>query len=163
MRVALDATYALDPEPTGVARYSRRLIAALAAADPDLEMTLAARARRFAALRREFPPPRFRHCLLQEPLNLRLPRRVDLFHGLNQRLPRYRFRRLIVTVHDVFPLADNRYSSPDFRQRFSRLIRDAVARADAIIAVSGYTRDQLCAHLGVDPGRVKVKIGRAHV
>ncbi len=156
MRVALDATYALDPEPTGVARYSRRLITALAAADPKMEILLAARARRFAALRREFAPPRFRHCLLQEPLNLRLPRRVDLFHGLNQRLPRYRFRRQVVTVHDVFPLSDNRYSSPDFRRRFSALIRDAVARADAVIAVSAHTRDELCRHLDVDPAGVAV-------
>lgn len=156
MRVALDATYALDPEPSGVARYSRGILRALAEAEPGLEMVLCARARRFAALRRDFPPPRFRHCLLQEPLNFRLPRRVDLFHGLNQRLPRYRFRRQVVTVHDVFPLSSERYSSVDFRRRFSGIIRDAVERADALIAVSAYTRDQLCLHLAVDPARVTV-------
>ncbi len=156
MRVALDATYTVDPEPSGVARYSRRLIQALAAADAEMEITLAARPRRFLAVRREFPGPRFRHCLLQEPLNLGLPARVDVFHGLNQRLPRYRFRRQVVTIHDVFALSSERYSSANFRRRFSALIRDAVRRADALIAVSDYTRRQLALHLGVDPLRVAV-------
>ena len=49
MRVTLDATYALDPQPTGVARYSSRLIEALARlGSADLEIVLAARPRRFA-------------------------------------------------------------------------------------------------------------------
>lgn len=156
MRVVLDATYAVDRQPSGVARYSRRMIGALAAADAAMEITLAARPRRFLAVRREFPGPRFRHCLLQEPWNVRLLSRADVFHGLNQRLPRYRFRRQVVTVHDVFALSSERYSSLDFRRRFSGRIRDAVRRADALIAVSDYTRRQLSLHLGVDPARVAV-------
>lgn len=153
MRVALDATYAVDPQPTGVARYSQRLITALAALrEPDLHLLLAARPKRFPALRRAFPS--LRHAVLQEPLFL--PRRCDLFHGLNQRLPRHRFRRQVVTIHDVFALSSERYSTPDFRRRFSQMLRDASARADHFITVSAYTRDELCRHLGVDPARVTV-------
>jgi len=153
MRVALDATYAVDPQPTGVARYSQRLITALAGLrESDLHLTLAARPKRFPALRRAFPG--FRHALLQEPLFL--PRKTDLFHGLNQRLPRYRFRQQVVTIHDVFALSSDRYSTADFRRRFSDMLRDAVRRADHFITVSAYTRDELCHHLGVDPARVTV-------
>lgn len=153
MRVALDATYAVDPQPTGVARYSHRLITALAALrEPDLHLLLAARPKRFAALRRAFPG--LRHALLQEPLFL--PRKADLFHGLNQRLPRHRFRRQVVTIHDVFALSSERYSTPDFRRRFTEMLRDAVRRADHFITVSAYTRDELCRHLGVAPERVTV-------
>ena len=153
MRVALDATYAVDPQPTGVARYSHRLIAALAALrEPDLHLLLAARPKRFPALRRAFPG--LRHALLQEPLFL--PRNADLFHGLNQRLPRHRFRRQVVTIHDVFALSSERYSTPDFRRRFTQMLRDAVLRADHFITVSAYTRDELCRHLGVDPACVTV-------
>ncbi len=153
MRVALDATYAVDPQPTGVARYSHRLITALAALrEPDLHLLLAARPKRFPALRRAFPG--FRHALLQEPLFL--PRKADLFHGLNQRLPRHRFRRQVVTIHDVFALSSERFSTPDFRRRFTEMLRDAVRRADHFITVSAYTRDELCRHLEVDPARVTV-------
>ncbi len=155
MHLALDATYALDPYPSGVARYSDRLIRELAglaaAAAPQMELTLCARWPRFLRLRRHFASLLFRSCWLQEPFNRRLPKRVDLFHGLNQRLPRYRFRRQVVTLHDVFPLSSEAYSTPAFRARFSAMIADAVGRADRIICVSCYTRDQLCRVLGVRP------------
>ncbi len=148
MRLALDATYALDPEPSGVARYSDRLIRELAHSS-DLELTLCARWPRCFRLRRHFDGLRFRSCWLQEPLNRRLPRRVDLFHGLNQRLPRYRFPRQVITVHDVFALSPEDYATPEFRARFSAMLSDAVRRADRIVCVSAYTRDQLCRLLGV--------------
>ncbi len=154
MRLALDATYALDPQPTGVARYSQRLIAALAVRE-DLAITLAARPRRYAALRREFPASRFTRTILQEPLNLMLPS-LDLFHGLNQRLPRYRFRRAVTTIHDVFAISSQSYSSPDFQNKFGELIRDAVRRSDALIAVSSYTRDEVCRVTGCDPAKITV-------
>src|ERR1022692_887452 len=159
--LTLDATYALDPQPTGVARYSQRLIAALAAANesglnqPSLRITLAARPRRFARLLREYHAP-FRRVMLQEPLNLLLPRSTDVFHGLNQRLPAYRFRRAVTTVHDVFSLSSDRYSSPGFRRKFGEVIRDTVRRSDAIITVSAYTRDELCRVTDVDPARITV-------
>lgn len=150
MKLGLDVTYALDPHPSGVARYSECLTRALAAR-PEVELTLCARWPRVLRLRKDFAGLKFRACWLQEPLNVRLPGRVDLFHGLNQRLPHYRLRRQVITVHDVFPLSSETYSTPQFRARFSRMIHDAAARADRIICVSAYTRDQLCKILDVNP------------
>ncbi len=155
MRIALDATYALDPEPTGVARYSQRLIAALEKAG-SFDITLTARSHRFPALRRAYPASRFRRRLIQEPLNLLLPRNVDLFHGLNQRLPRYKFRKQVVTIHDLFVLSGEPYSTNDFQKRFSEFLIDAVRRADAFITVSAATRDDLVRRLNVDPARITV-------
>jgi glycosyltransferase involved in cell wall biosynthesis len=162
MRIALDATYALDPQPTGVARYSRRLIeslAELAAASGsagDLPVTVAARPRRFAALCRRYHGARFERRILQEPFPFLLPSNIDLFHGLNQRLPGFRWRRMVTTVHDIFSLSDNNYSSAEFRRKFGAVIRDAVQRSDALIAVSAYTRDELCRVLGADPSKITV-------
>ena len=144
----MDATYALDPYPSGVARYSDRLIRELSRL-PELRLTLCARWPRVLRLARHFDGLPFRSCWLQEPLNWRLPGWVDLFHGLNQRLPRHQFRRQVVTVHDLFALSAEDYSTPAFRARFSASIADAVTRADRIICVSAYTRDQLCRLLGV--------------
>ncbi len=48
------------------------------------------------------------------------------------------------------------YSTPEFRARFTRQARDAAERADAIIAVSAFTRSQVIDLLHVDPARVYV-------
>ena len=61
----------------------------------------------------------------------------------------------MATFHDLFVLTGE-YSTPEFRARFAAQARDAAARADAIIAVSEFTRSQVISLLGVDPARVHV-------
>ena len=73
---------------------------------------------------------------------------VDLFHGLNQRLPQRRYRRQIATFHDLFVLTGE-YSTPEFRARFAAQARHAAAAADHIIAVSEFTANQVVDLLGV--------------
>ena len=41
----------------------------------------------------------------QAPLTFWLPWQVDVFHNLGQRPPAFRFKREVVTVHDVFPIS----------------------------------------------------------
>ncbi len=148
MRVALDATYSLGRNPSGVAVYSRNLIRALGDVDPALQLTLAYRFNRYLRA----PRPRF---LLEDFTAALLERRCDVFHGLNQRLPRRRFRRAVVTFHDLFVMTGE-YSTPDFRERFTRLAREAAERADRIIAVSAFTADQTAALLGYPRDRITV-------
>jgi glycosyltransferase involved in cell wall biosynthesis len=78
-----------------------------------------------------------------------------LFHGLNQRLPETRLRRTIATFHDLFVMTGD-YSTPEFRERFTKLSKAAAAKADLIIAVSQFTADQVCALLGFDASRIRV-------
>jgi glycosyltransferase involved in cell wall biosynthesis len=82
-------------------------------------------------------------------------RSAALFHGLNQRLPRRRFRRQIATFHDLFVLSGD-YSTADFRQRFAGQAREAAAGADLIIAVSAFTAAQVESYLGVPTSRIRV-------
>jgi glycosyltransferase involved in cell wall biosynthesis len=156
MTVALDATYSLGPALSGVGVYSRGLLRALLPAAPDLRFLLCYRANRFfRALGDASLPSNGSRRLLEEPWNLLLPRRARLFHGLNQRLPRYRFPRAVATFHDLFVMTAE-YSAPDFRTRFTALARDAALRADAIIAVSRHTACQVEQLLHVDPSRIRV-------
>jgi glycosyltransferase involved in cell wall biosynthesis len=97
-------------------------------------------------------PANVRRRLIFEPFS---PRGADLFHGLNQRLPRLRMRRSVATFHDLFVMSGE-YSTPEFRARFTEQARDAAARADAIIAVSEFTRGQVISLLDVEPSRVHV-------
>jgi glycosyltransferase involved in cell wall biosynthesis len=64
-------------------------------------------------------------------------------------------RRAVATFHDLFVMTGE-YSSAEFRARFTAQARDAAARADAIIAVSEFTRRQVVDLLGVDASRVAV-------
>ena len=61
----------------------------------------------------------------------------------------------IATFHDLFVMTGE-YSTPEFRARFTAQARDAAARADAIIAVSAFTRRQVVDLLGFPENRVHV-------
>ena len=124
----------------------------MAAAHPEARFDFCYRAHRYARAWGEDLPPNARRRLLAEPLG---PRAADVFHGLNQRLPRLRLRRAIATFHDLFVMTGE-YSTPEFRARFTRQARDAAERAEAIIAVSEFTKRQVVELLNVEPGRIAV-------
>ena len=84
MLIAADATYTLDPNPTGVAVYSNEVLDGLARAHPEADFLFCYRPHRFLrALSQPLRPNIWRWPLLE-----RGPRPGSLFHGLNQRLPR---------------------------------------------------------------------------
>ena len=150
--VALDATYSIGDVLSGVGLYSREILFGLAAAHPETRFDFWYRGQRFWRSRREPIPRNVRRRLLAGPLG---PRRSELFHGLNQRLPGILPPRSVATFHDLFVLSGE-YSTPEFRRRFAGQARDAAARASAIIAVSAFTRDQVVQLLGVEPAKVTV-------
>jgi glycosyltransferase involved in cell wall biosynthesis len=151
-RIALDATYSIGDALSGVGLYSHEMLHGLAAAHPEARFDFCYRPHRYLRARRLARPPNVRLRLLAEPLG---PRAADLFHGLNQRLPHLPLRRAIATFHDLFVMTGE-YSTPEFRARFTAQARDAASRADAVIAVSEFTRQQVISLLGVDPARVHV-------
>ncbi len=152
MRIALDATYSLGHELSGVGVYSRELLNGLATSG-------------FAdGWDWFYRSPRYWRALLQPaPRNVRVrrlsdsggDRRAALFHGLNQRLPELRFRRQIATFHDLFVLSGD-YSTAEFRERFAAQARKAAAAADLIIAVSGFTASQVENYLKIPASRIRI-------
>ena len=152
MTIALDATYSIGEELSGVGLYSREILFGLARAHPETRFAFCYRPHRRLRARAEHLPANARRRLLAEPFG---PRSAALFHGLNQRLPHFKMKRTVVTFHDLFMITGE-YSTPEFRERFTAQARDAAARADAVIAVSEFTRGQVIALLGVDPARAYV-------
>jgi glycosyltransferase involved in cell wall biosynthesis len=150
--IALDATYSIGDTLSGVGLYSHEILMGLACAHPDVRFDFCYRPHRYLRARRTALPRNARRRLLAEPLG---PRGADLFHGLNQRLPRIPMRRAIATFHDLFVMTGE-YSTPEFRARFTAQARDAALRADAVIAVSEFTRSQVISLLGVAPAKVYV-------
>jgi len=152
LNIALDATYSLGEELSGVGVYSQALLSGLAAAHPEARFQFCYRSQRYLASFRSRLPANARRFLLGEN---RTPGSADLFHGLNQRLPRARSRRSVATFHDLFVLTGD-YSTPEFRRRFAEQARQAAERADRVIAVSQFTARQVVDLLGVEAARVRV-------
>ena len=151
-KIALDATYSIGEVLSGVGLYSHEILMGLAGAHPEVRFDFCYRPHRYLRAWRAALPPNARRRVLAEPLG---PRGADLFHGLNQRLPGIPMRRAIATFHDLFVMTGE-YSTPEFRARFTAQARDAANRADAVIAVSEFTRSQVVSLLGVDAARVHV-------
>jgi len=162
--IGLDATYTVEPEPSGIAVYSRKLIEALTELDTPHRFLFCYRLSRFGR-RREFlrPAPKagtekshFTIKLFQQPLTFWLPWQAELFHSLAQRPPAFHFKREIVTVFDIFPITGREYASADFRRKFSALLLEAVGRATRVITSSRYTAEQLLAHTPVSPSKLRI-------
>ncbi|HVX65280.1 MAG TPA: glycosyltransferase family 1 protein [Bryobacteraceae bacterium] len=151
MRIALDATYSIGANLSGVGVYSREILAGLAAAHREASYLFCYRPHRFLRSFREPLPPNAHRRLLGEHW---IPR-SDLYHGLNQRLPTACPRRTVATFHDLFVITGE-YSTPEFRARFEEQAREAAAHADLVIAVSEFTAGQVEHCLGVERSRIRV-------
>jgi glycosyltransferase involved in cell wall biosynthesis len=151
VRIALDASYSVDPQPSGIGVYSTEILKGLATAYPHDQFLHCYRAGKFwKAPRASRSNVRRRFLLPSFPAF-----RAELFHALNQRLDRRPAKKVVCTFHDLFVLTAE-YSSPEFRARFAAQARNAVRHADLIIAVSHFTARQVSDLLHVEPARIRV-------
>lgn len=155
MHVALDATYSLDRNLSGVGVYSREVLFGLARSHPQDRFLFCYRPHRFL---RSFRDPLPRNAVRRL---LRGAPKADLFHALNQRVDAPG-RRTVTTFHDLFVITGE-YSTPEFRARFAGQAREAARRSDLIIAVSRFTAGQVEEFLGVEPSRIRVIPHGVHV
>ncbi|MBV9789590.1 MAG: glycosyltransferase family 4 protein [Chloroflexi bacterium] len=161
MRIAIDAR--LNAYRTGgIPQYTRQLLRAMAEIAPE-QRFVALNHRKAAApiaqatniaQRYVWTPPHHRWEQIALPLELASVR-ADVFH-FPDFIPLFRLRRpTAITIHD---LAFMRY--PEIldaaARRYYGQIHQAVARADAIIAVSESTRRDIAELLDIDPERVDV-------
>jgi glycosyltransferase involved in cell wall biosynthesis len=156
LKIALDATYSLGPNLSGVGVYSREVLYGLASAQPEAGYLFCYRPHRYLRSFSDRLPAGCHRRLLGKGW----PSSADLFHGLNQRIHFARDgftrnRRTVSTFHDLFVMTGE-YSTPEFRQRFAAQARVAAERSDLIITVSRFTAGQVEALLHVEPARIRV-------
>jgi glycosyltransferase involved in cell wall biosynthesis len=161
--IALDATYSVDPQLTGIGVYSRRLIETLLTLDTPHRFLICYRLSRLRRRARFLVPgslpgarARFSVRVYQEPVTFWLPWQAQLFHSLAQRPPAFRFEHEIVTVFDIFPITGDNYSTADFRRKFSELLLQAVGRATRVITASHATEKLLISHAQVPAEKIRV-------
>jgi glycosyltransferase involved in cell wall biosynthesis len=146
--IALDATYSLGRNLSGVGVYSCEMLSGLARAYPGEDFLYCYRPHRFLQSYREaLPGNAVRRLLIDTPPG-------DVFHALNQRVDA-KGRRTVSTFHDLFVMTSE-YSSPEFRARFTEQARGAAEKSDVIIAVSQFTAGEVERLLGVAKERIRV-------
>ena len=151
MKIALDATYSVGRNLTGVGVYSKAILGGLAGAHPETQFLVCYRPHRFL---RSFSAAIGSNCHRRLLIKNRT-QPAELFHGLNQRIDSPANRRTVSTFHDLFVMSGD-YSTPEFRARFSDQARAAAEKSDLIIAVSHFTARQIEQLLKVEPARIRV-------
>ncbi len=174
-RIGIDYTAAVHQQ-AGIGRYVRHITGALAdvlAAGPQAPaVRLLVQGARPASL--PAPPDGFtyRRAPLSERtlariwhrLSLPLPvetftGRVDLFHGMDFTLPpTLSGTRTAVTVYDLAYERTPDDTMPGMQAYLARVVPQAVARADRVIAISEATKADIVELYGADPAKVAVVV-----
>ena len=148
MRVGVD-TSPLEQTRAGTARHVRGLLGALCGR-PGLELfgLSSAGSGRLASVRRD---------ALWYPFRLgRGAAGLDLLHCTTFRAPLRPRMPLVVTVHDAGVLRHPEAFPRWHRTTGAAALRSAVGVADAVVAVSDFTRDELVELLAVPAERIRV-------
>ena len=97
----------------------------------------------------------YRHMLLRQFTEVRLPDPADVLH-LTAPLPiRMRGVRTVTTIHDLVPIRLP-YTTPDNKSEFVARVRTCARLSDRIITVSEASKKDIVDLLGVDPARISV-------
>lgn len=171
MRIVLDARWIFE-ELSGIGLYTRQLISNLVEIDQDNEYVLlfddgellereeretgSGEAANFTSEMLSYsvfsPASQLRMCGLLRRL------KADVFHSPNYMIPFAAFPRrrcgctaCITTIHDLIPLLFPEYTPRALKTRFypvfKSVMRQSVARADAVIVPSESTRRDVLEHL----------------
>ncbi len=161
MRIGIDLrlqAYA----PGGISRYARHLAMELAPRLAPETLTLIQHRRDPDSLHiphtrtvRAWTPPH--HPLERWALGAEcFPLRLDILHSTDFIPPAWGARRFVITVHDLNFLYYPQYLTAEARRYYNNQIQWAVSRADAILADSTATQQDLVQLLDVAPERVSV-------
>lgn len=151
LRVGYDASAAAVPHPTGVGLAIREQVAALREGG-ELELEVLYLLSRFRRRQHFLPGPR---RLFHERWSPLLARRLDVFHGPDTRLPRFRGPALVATVHD-FSARQPGFSDARFRATRERHWADVAARAQLVVTYTEAVRGEVHDALGFPPERIAV-------
>jgi glycosyltransferase involved in cell wall biosynthesis len=168
--IAFDALF-LDPGVSGGPEtVLRGLVPAIAAAAPELDITVVTSRRGARALRADSwtdfarivalpcdDDTRLRKLVMQQLVLARLARERgwDLVHSLSNLGPVRTSPPLVLTVYDVIFLREATMSTIS-RISISAVVRAAAPRAAAVVTMSAASRAEIVEDLRVDPDRVFV-------
>ena len=102
------------------------------------------------------------HVILSGVLKLPLSnsaaisRELDLFHATDHHIPLIRGVPTVATIMDLIPLLHPEWIKQDLKSLKSWLFANSIRRADHIITISEYSKQDMVRHLGIEPERISV-------
>lgn len=176
MRIGIDCSL-VPGERVGIGQYAYHLVRALSQIDRENEYLL------YPVFYYTFHP-QYRQVLLPQAPNMRvayrwfpsavlralrhsrapwftrewLLGRVDIVHSVSFSAPRLRLgrKRLVATIHDLSFVTHPECHTQENIAHALQGTREAIAWADALIAISHHTRQDVIERLGASPDRVAV-------
>lgn len=169
MHIAINLLYLLPGIVGGTQTYAEELLAALAAIDTQNRYTLFLN-RESAELPLPSGPAfqrvvcpvhatsraaryQYEQIVLSRELRAR---DCDLVHSLGYVGPLATHCKHVVTIHDLNYLAFKQAMSLHKRLLLGFFVRQTARRADHIIAVSAFSRDEIVKHLKIEPTKISV-------
>lgn len=159
--VGFDLSCAATPRPTGVGLAAAHLLRALREVAPEegLDVRPLCRWSRGGARRAHAAAlaqlaceqlPRF-----DDRFSLLLARGLDVFHGPDARVPRFRGPAVVATVHDLSSRRPD-FADERFRRTREAHWRDVARRADLVVTYTQAVRDEVAAGLALPRERIAV-------
>jgi glycosyltransferase involved in cell wall biosynthesis len=143
MKVGLDGSAMVVPNPTGVALAILRTATALAARG-DTNLRIYYRISRFK--KRSWIPeiPSSKRSWIVGPVLRR--HGIDIFHGPDSRLPSALSGSVkkVTTIHDFSALQEHQFSKPSFRETRMKHYLAAVEKSDLIVCYTRAIVNELC-------------------
>lgn len=102
------------------------------------------------------------HTILSGVLKLPLSnsaairRDVALFHATDHHIPLIRGVPTVATIMDLIPILHPEWIKQDLRRLKSWLFTTSIHRADHIITISEYSKQDMVQYLGIEPERISV-------
>lgn len=154
MHIALNCSSSIDAVGNGIGFYVNHLVNALAeVSEASDQFNLVYWSNAWSKRNRGIHSPDHRFSinrLWDVPSRLPFPWTwgVDIFHGLSMRMPRARFPREVVTLHDLYSFKTDLWQNDSpgvvrFHQKHQKRLPETLKRAHAIICVSENTRTDL--------------------
>lgn len=158
IKIGINARTLTKPDPTGVSRYTRKLLEALARQDNDIEYllfgvdSLPEPFDEYASIKNAaVPSPTHSGVQAHRWEQTTLPRAIrqydlDAFHTPAGQPPMVARTPLITTIHDISPITHPEWFSWKYSTFYRLLTPLAVRTSDRILTVSQFARDEILDH-----------------
>ena len=156
MKIAFEASNLISNKPTGIGRYGKHFIQSIVDMMPNDVKILYKASRLKSKYRHDWLG--LGHVPSQAYLGSIWPlvKNVDIVHGLDTILPRWKQCKKVITIHDLLPLLQEHDSiaTKAFRRKKFIKYREVLAISDLIITVSENTRKDVLEYFQLPESKV---------
>ena len=161
MNIGLDVSPIAERNWTGVGNYIINIVSNISKIDKENKYYLCYR---FSHIKNKakilkISQNNFRTKIIQEPLNFIFQLKIDIFHGMADRMPWSYRARNIVTIHDIgAAILEDNYASNHFKDMMKKRYENILQKkpANIVITVSEFTKKEIVKHYSYPEDKIRV-------